>query len=94
MSFGTSPLPVRHQHMDFYEALKQINDGQLITKLEWNDPGTYGFLKNGLLMMHFSAASTHECGDGDKCTSDHAWLLRDADIAGEDYVIAEPVKAS
>ena len=79
---SVSPLPTRRQDMDFFEALKQVNDGNLITKLEWNDSGTYAFIKEGMLSIHFSNGV------------DHAWLIRDADMAGEDYVLVDPPSVS
>jgi hypothetical protein len=85
---SVSPLPVRRSDMDFYEALKQINDGKCVTKLEWNDEGVYALLHNGHLVIHHNQSQL--CPN--PCTDHpyHTWILRDADMAGEDYVIVEP----
>ena len=58
------------------EALEATLMDKRVTKEEWSDPETYGFLKGGVLTLHKSE-------DG----KDHNWMISDGDIKGEDWII-------
>ena len=81
-----SPLPnagngktiVLEAEMDFFDALKEVADGKKITKLEWDDKRTYGFIKDGLL-------SIHKAGEAEGI--DRPWILSDGDILCDDWVV-------
>ena len=64
--------------MEFSEALKQVVDGELVTKLEWNDPETYLLLQADILHIRKSDGSVH------------VLKVSAGDIAGDDYVIVTP----
>ena len=60
--------------MDFPAAIRAVIDGQKITKLEWGDPGFYGVLKDGFLMLHKSNDTFYR------------WVISDGDLTGTDWV--------
>jgi len=66
--------------LDFYEALKAVAEGRRITKLEWNDKRSYGFMRAGLLELH-------KAGETDD--KFHAWILNDGDLGGLDWIVLE-----
>jgi len=59
--------------MTFYKAIEKILEGKKVTKLEW-DNEDYCFLKGEIL---------HINRDG----QDHKWIISEADIVGEDFVV-------
>jgi len=63
--------------MDFYDVLKKVSIGKRVTKLEWNDENIYGFLKDGLLKLHFADGTIKD------------WIISEGDMLGEDWVIVE-----
>jgi len=71
----SSPTPPKKEQTDlgFYEALKEIMVGNLITKKEWKDKNTYGLLKDGRLTLK-------------KADGYHDWILSDGDLHGDDFV--------
>ena len=73
-----SPSPKKEipTTMDFYEAIKQVVAGKKIHKIEWSDKKYYVFLNEGILSIH--------APDGN-----HEWIISEADLMGNDYVIAE-----
>jgi hypothetical protein len=75
---SSSPLPqavVKKVAFDFYEALKELNKGRKITRLEWKDNNIFGILKDGKVMI--------KTADG----LIHPWTLSDGDLAGEDWIL-------
>ena len=70
--------PVAKKEIDFFAALKKIADGARITKLEWDDKRTYGFIKDGLLCIH-------KAGEAEGI--DRPWILNDGDLAGDDWIV-------
>ena len=71
-----SPSVVKKQdtnQYNFYEALRLMTEGKRMTKLEWNN-SDYGFFKAEILHIH---------RDG----QDHRWMISEADVLGEDYLI-------
>lgn len=65
------------EEIDFYEAIKQILDGQKVTRLEWNNP-TICFLLHNSTLSHVL-----ESGKIDTL------IVRDADMIGTDYVVVK-----
>ena len=59
--------------LNLFDALKLVNQGKKITKLEWNNSNTYCWLDN-TLKIHIK----------DK---DLDWVLSDGDMAGDDWVV-------
>ena len=71
-----SPTPtkvVKKVNLDFYEALKELNQGSSITKLEWGNRNIYGLLKDGRVMLHKSDNRYYD------------WIISDGDLAGDDW---------
>ncbi len=61
--------------IDFYDALKKVEEGKSISKLEWRDSQIYFCrLSNGLLTIN-------------NATGTHAWVISEADMIGEDYYV-------
>lgn len=80
----TSPTPIKKkvavEHVEeenttfnFYRALKEMELGQKVTKLEWADEAIYGYLE-GVLKLN-------------KRGTVHQWIVNDGDIMGEDWII-------
>ena len=61
----------------FCDALEEVVNGKKIHKLEWQDKEFYGYIKDGLLMLHKP--------DG----KDYQWVLNDGDITGTDWIIID-----
>jgi hypothetical protein len=68
----TEKLPVQ---MDFYDALREIMEGKIVTKLEWKNKGYYGVLDGSFLKLHKPDGKLY------------SWILNDGDINGTDYVL-------
>ena len=60
--------------MNFFDALKAVLAGSLITKGEWEDPNFYGLLKNGRLTIFLNGR-------------DYDWIITEADMLGEDWIV-------
>jgi hypothetical protein len=60
--------------MTFYEALKVVADGGIITKREWNDKELHAMIINEKLHLKGK--------DG----LFHPWIIRDCDMVGEDWI--------
>lgn len=60
----------------FDDALKAVSEGGKITRLEWNDPNNYVYMKNDLVCIVFP---------DDPMT--HSWILGKDDIDAGDWVI-------
>ena len=65
---------INPMQMDFYHALKLAVEGSKIHKLEWQDKGHYGFFQGEQLMLHKPDDTIH------------TWIVRDADVLGEDWI--------
>jgi len=73
-----SPTPTQVKvevGVDLFVALQSVSLGRKIHKLEWKDKEFYGILKDGVLQLHKP--------DG----KFYLWVLSDADLLGEDYII-------
>jgi hypothetical protein len=61
--------------MDFPDAIRQIKEGKMVTRVEWGN-NDYGFLKGELLtIFHNNKFST--------------WLVSQGDIEGQDWIVVE-----
>lgn len=69
--------------MSFYEALRLIvSDGGYATKVEWNNPNVFMTMNGETLCLHMEDNLLHP------------FIVRDADILGEDWVfISDPSAA-
>lgn len=80
ISFSPTPrrkeqtFTTQQMQMDFPDALRYVILGKKITKLEWNNPESYGYLDNGRLVLHLP--------DGL-----HLWIVSDGDLIGQDWVV-------
>jgi hypothetical protein len=64
--------------LSFPEAIAEVSSGRKITKEEWNDKRTYGFLKEGLLQIHKA---------GEDETVFRPWIINDGDLLGKDWFV-------
>lgn len=73
-----SPLPENEktivQMLDFFDALKEIANGERVTRAEWESTDIYGFLDNGRLRLMLE--------DGL-----HEWIVTDGDMQSTDWYI-------
>ena len=65
--------PKEEKTMSFPEAIIKVIEGEMITKLEWNDMDAYGVLKDGRLKIVLKG-------------KEFDWILSDGDLMGLDYV--------
>lgn len=81
---ASSPVPrkapdtYQPQALNFVEALNEILIGKRVTKKDWNDEDTYGFMapEKDELWIHIRG-------------KDHQWVLSKGDIEGEDFFIVK-----
>ena len=59
--------------VDFFKALKLIQEGKKVTKKEWSDTKVFCFLSDGILKIQLA--------DGKLCN----WIISDGDMIGEDW---------
>lgn len=69
-----TPQEVEPKTMTFTEAIEEIINGKVVTKLEWENKEIFCLLKSGLLTIH------NEKGF-------HSWIVSEEDMAGTDWVI-------
>lgn len=70
-----SPTPVRvTEHLDFFDALRAVVDGEHITRVEWGNEDNYGFLDVNTLRIML---------DGTK----HSWIVSEGDLIGTDWIV-------
>jgi hypothetical protein len=65
-------VPKEKKQMDFYSALKLLKMGDKITRIEWPE-GTYGFLKDDIVMI--------------KTDTIHQWIISLGDLEATDWII-------
>lgn len=72
-----SPTPVvgKDNTFDFSEAIRNLNAGFKIHKLEWEDREFYGVVHDGVLKLH----------KPDK--KFYVWSISEGDLTGDDYII-------
>lgn len=61
--------------MDFPDALREVINGNKVTKLEWNDKNIYLILQDGYLRMH---------KEDDKF---YNLIVREVDLLGKDWIV-------
>lgn len=74
---ATSPTVIKPRPegvMYFGEAMAAVLADAKVTRLEWNDPNVYLFLKNGILSIHKADGTVSNL------------LVSDGDLAGNDWV--------
>ena len=77
MDESQSPTPIEDEGpkmLNFYEALKTLLEGNHITKVEWDNVDTFGFLKDEKLTLYID-------------NQDKNWIVSQADIVGQDWVV-------
>jgi len=74
-----SPVPQVNKPitMSFPDAVGELNAGNKITRVEWNDPEEYFLMKDGYLMVHHSNGNEFQ-----------KLLIRDADVMATDWVLS------
>lgn len=74
---GISPVPYTYKpqvEMAFPDAIREILNGNHVTRLSWNDKDSYGLLKDGFLSIKVNGGF-------------HQWLVNDGDMEGNDWVV-------
>ena len=69
----TSPIVSTRQPiaLSFPDAMKEIIDGKKVTRIEWNNPEEYGYLKDGWLTIHTNGKDCiWKVGDGNLNNND------------------------
>ena len=73
----TSPVILKPENkskmMDFPDAIREVIAGYKITRLEWDDPTSYGLLKDGFLQINLKGKLFR-------------WMVNDGDMLAEDWV--------
>lgn len=69
-----TPKKVEEQQLSFFDALREVSNGKKITRVEWNNPNSYGYFKDGLLMIHL-------------IDTDHTWIINDGDLLAIDWMV-------
>ena len=64
---------------DFFDALRAIKDGERIANQKWGD-GSYAMMRDAQLQIYLRDEPDLEDGW-------HTWIISEADLTGEDYVI-------
>lgn len=62
----------------FSRALDAILEGDRVSREEWGDTRHYGLMKDGILVIHKA---------GEKADLLHPWILNEADITSDDWII-------
>jgi hypothetical protein len=62
--------------MDFPTAMRQVIQGDAISRESWDDEGAYCLLENGILVIYND-------------TGMHSWVISISDMNGEDWIIYE-----
>ncbi len=76
-----SPLPKKEHlsdEMNFFDALRKVQDGKCVTRQEWNDENIYVHMNGANLVIKLP--------DG----LDHPLLVTDGDMSGEDWRVIVP----
>lgn len=67
--------PVGSLGLDFPEAIREVINGKKITRIEWNDMGTYCFLNKDILAIHKADGKNYQ------------WVINDGDLLAKDWII-------
>ena len=80
VSLATSPVPkpieAKPITMTFGNAMGEILNKKKITRVEWNDPEEYGFMKDEFLAIHTKG-------------KDNRWLVSEADMISVDWIVIQ-----
>ena len=81
-----SPLPVNRKvekaiellakKYTFPEAMQKVIEGKKVSRLEWNDEKTYGFLNGKHLSIQYSNKPDN-----------FQWIVSDGDMIGTDWIV-------
>jgi len=76
---STTPKRTKKQpnSYDFFDALREVFNGKVITKLEWNDPNYFVLMRNGHLTLRKPDEKFYDL------------IVTDGDMAGTDWVILQ-----
>lgn len=80
MESATSPVPTKknvRRLLNFYEALKEVADGKMIFRIDWQSEGVWGLIYNETLALKKS--------DGKY----YSWVVSLGDMLAEDWVVLE-----
>jgi len=61
--------------MTFFRAMEFLATGSKIHKLEWDNPGFYGVLSNGQVMLHKPDGNMYQ------------WIINEGDMIGTDWIV-------
>lgn len=81
MKKKSSPVPKNKKVsklMTFGEAMEEVVDGKMVTKLEWERVNEYVFLEDGYLCIHHAA---------DKEDKIHRLMVSEGDMIGKDWMV-------
>lgn len=78
--FAMSPVPTPKVEgvvdtLSFPEAIGEVMKMKKITRKEWNDVGTYGFLNGDVLSLHKSDNVNYK------------WIISDGDLMATDWYV-------
>lgn len=63
--------------MNFYTALRLLNNGAKITRLEWGNPAIYGVLRDSKVMLHKTDLRFYD------------WIISDGDLQADDWIVSD-----
>jgi hypothetical protein len=66
--------PAPAKTLDFYDALKELANGNKITRAEWPSENYAFFTPNGFLSLHYKHA-------------DHHWIIAETDMQATDWQV-------
>lgn len=73
-----SPVPVQAEEgvitLSFPDALREVMNGNKITRIEWSDNNTYGVLMDTFLMIYIKGEF-------------HRWSVNDGDLFATDWIV-------
>lgn len=82
MEITMSPLPPKEAQvekeslgMDFPSAIREIINGNKVTRLDWEDRRYYGFLNGEYLSLHKPDEKNYQ------------WIVNDGDLLGTDWIV-------
>lgn len=76
-----SPIPTQQNEeikaeelYNFTEAFKKMVEGGKMTRIAWGDREEYGFVRDGIVMIHTKG-------------KDHQWIISEGDFISNDWII-------
>lgn len=70
----TEPIIQSIKMFDFFDALREVFNGEKITRASWDPEICYGFLKDGILTIFIKGAFRQ-------------WVVSEGDMDGTDWVV-------